>query len=61
MPLFQRKRKKPDGEFDELVVGSGAVTLIILLVVALLITLLLLKGIDPTPLVHLVGSVRLRC
>ena len=60
MPLFQRKRKKADGEVDEVFVGSGAVTLIVLLVVALLITVLLLKGVDPTPLVRFIDNVRLR-
>jgi hypothetical protein len=57
MPLFQRKRKKPDGETEEIMIGSHAVTLVVLVLVALLVSGLLILGIDPSALLHLVQRV----
>jgi hypothetical protein len=56
-PLFHRKRKKPDGELDEVTIGSPAVTLVVLVVIALLMAGLLLLGVDPSALLPVARQV----
>ena len=60
MPLFQRKRRGPDGTTDEVLIGSTAAYLCIIIVIALLVVYLLRSGIDPMPLLKLGDAVTKR-